>query len=248
MMNHNHKLSILFFFVIGSFFLLFSQDPSSINMTSNEFVDQRTFFFIPNFLDVISNLPFMYVGLKAIAYLSKHPQQEAKYSWWVLFFGVLLVTFGSSFYHWHPTDHTLLWDRIPMTFGFMGLLTAFLSEFVDSRFDKWLLLPLLIIGVVSVLLWYFLNDIRLYVWVQFFPLALVPIILLLFSSPYTHKYYLLYALGFYVLAKLTEYWDKRIYTLTFDLVSGHTLKHLLAAVSAYYILLMLKKRQRRTSY
>ncbi|MCB0391894.1 MAG: ceramidase domain-containing protein [Bdellovibrionales bacterium] len=247
-MRHSHKILVLLFFVIGSIFLLFSQSSDSYDMTSFSFVDQRRILGIPNFMDVISNIPFLIVGLMGLIFLKNHPQKEAMWSWRVLFTGVFLVAFGSSFYHLWPAPETLLWDRLPMTIGFMGLLVAFLSEFVDKNMEKWILLPLLILGVVSVVIWYVFDDIRLYIWVQFFPLVLLPVILLLYSSPYSHKSYLLGALGFYVLAKISELKDIQIYHITGDILSGHSLKHILAAVSVYYLYLMIKRRTRNESF
>jgi len=48
--------------------------------------------------------------------------------------------------------------------------------------------------------------------------------------------------GFYVLAMLQEATDRVIYVLTFHVVSGHTLKHLSAAMVPTILTLMLAKR------
>lgn len=42
----------------------------------------------------------------------------------VLFAGVLLTSAGSTWYHLAPTNDSLVWDRLPMTLGFMGLFAA----------------------------------------------------------------------------------------------------------------------------
>lgn len=246
-MKGMHRLVFLSILVLGSFIFLLTQEPDMIySKASYVYADTRSYLGIPNFFDVFSNLAFLVVGVMGLLFLKQNPQKEARWSWRVLFMGVVLVTIGSSYYHWGPAKETLLWDRLPMTLGFMGLLTAFFSEFVDARMEKWLLVPLLSLGLGSVMIWYLTKDIRLYAWVQFFPLILLPFIMILFHSPYTHKIYLLYALLFYILAKVTEHWDVAIFKFTGELISGHSIKHLLAAVAVYNILHMLQKRERIT--
>lgn len=48
--------------------------------------------------------------------------------------------------------------------------------------------------------------------------------------------------GFYLLAKIEEAIDKSIYDWTHHIVSGHTLKHLCAAMVPVFLTLMLAKR------
>jgi len=48
--------------------------------------------------------------------------------------------------------------------------------------------------------------------------------------------------AFYLLAKIEEALDKPIYKLTCHIVSGHTLKHLCAAIVPVFLTLMLAKR------
>lgn len=48
--------------------------------------------------------------------------------------------------------------------------------------------------------------------------------------------------GFYLLAKIEEASDKLIYNWTYHIVSGHTLKHLCAAMVPVFLTLMLAKR------
>ena len=58
--------------------------------------------------------------------------------------------------------------------------------------------------------------------------------------------------GFYLLAKVLEAADDIIYGWTHDIVSGHTLKHLCAAMVPVFLTLMLAKRdiitERYTSF
>jgi hypothetical protein len=53
--------------------------------------------------------------------------------------------------------------------------------------------------------------------------------------------------GFYVLAKILETGDRQIFALTGHTVSGHTLKHLAAAMAGYWMLRMLRRREPLTT-
>jgi hypothetical protein len=192
-------------------------------------------------LDVASNIAFLIVGVAGVLFWSAR-QQGLAISWLVLFAGTALVFFGSGYYHWTPGNATLLWDRLPMTIAFMGLFVAFISEHVGARLERYLLVPAIAVGVASAVWWHFTDDLRWYVWVQFTPLVCIPFVLAVFAGRYTHRVYLLCALGLYVLAKFAELWDREIYSLTGNLFSGHTLKHLLAAGGVLMILIMLKRR------
>ena len=164
----------------------------------------------------------------------------------VLFLGVLLTSFGSSYYHWDPNNHTLVWDRLPITVGFMGLVSATIAERVNLRFGIRWLLPLALLGIASVVYWNRTElagagDLRPYILVQFGSLLLLLLILILFLPKYTGGKYIGYAIGLYALAKLLELADVPIYR-ALRVVSGHTLKHLAAATRIVWIVWMLKTR------
>ena len=46
----------------------------------------------------------------------------------MLFLGIALTGFGSSYYHWDPNDRTLFWDRLPMALSFMAILAIVIGE------------------------------------------------------------------------------------------------------------------------
>ena len=156
------------------------------------------------------------------------------------------MCFGSAYYHWEPDNQTLIWDRLPMTLAFMGILVALLSETVSPKLEKYLLLPALALGFFSVYHWSQVDDLRLYIWVQTIPLIIVPVLLLLFDDKYTHRRYLAYALVCYMLAKIAELSDAVVFSLTQQLFGGHAIKHLLAALGVWFVYDMLRKREART--
>jgi hypothetical protein len=51
---------------------------------------------------------------------------------------------------------------------------------------------------------------------------------------------------FYGLAKLTEAFDIQIFNLTFGIISGHTLKHLLVAYGVYEFIKVFKNKTLKT--
>src|SRR4029078_182721 len=83
--------------------------PISQDQNYHDFADQRTILGIPHFWNVVSNLPFIAVGVARIRHSQRNP------AIFVLFVGVLITGFGSSYYHLDPNDHTLFWDRLPMS-------------------------------------------------------------------------------------------------------------------------------------
>ncbi len=161
--------------------------------------------------------------------------------------GVTLTAFGSSWYHLNPNDATLVWDRVPMTIRFLGLVAALLAERVSVRAGLWLLAPLIVLGVASVIYWEITQrqgrgDLRPYAFAQFGSLLILALLILLFPARYTRMYDLGISLGLYAFAKLLEAADHPIYS-ALRFVSGHTLKHLSAALSAYWIVRMLRLRR-----
>ena len=229
---------------LGSLLLVFAQPPFGQDLGYHDFADQRVFLGIPNFFDIISNLPFVIVGAAGVSFCLRNPLLELRIAWLSFFAGVAFVGPGSAFYHWIPDNASLVIDRLPMAVAFMGLMTALIGEYVGARIGKILLAPALILGLMSVLCWHWFDDLRLYAWVQFFPLGVLPIVALLLRRRYTGQGFLVVALLCYILAKVAENHDHDIFTLTHELVSGHTLKHLLAASAGLAVLLMLQRRTR----
>ena len=227
--------------LIGVFFLgPINQDPAYHN-----FADIRSIFGIPNFFNFISNIPFLLVGVYGALYTTNYRQKKAPVSWITLFIGVALVCFGSGYYHLNPAYDPLVWDRLPITIGFMGLVTGILSESINPKIERYLLLPAVLLGVLSVMVWEFTNDLRLYLWVQAISILIIPLVLLLFKGGYTHRAYYFYAFLLYIIAKLFEALDREVYDITGNLISGHTLKHLFAAGAIYSLYLMLRRREPR---
>ena len=133
-----------------------------------------------------------------------------------------------------------------MTLTFMALFSAILGENISIRVGRISLWPLLAAGIASVTYWHITEqagagDLRFYAVIQFLPLVLIPVIMLLFKSPFTSNRILLWLLMAYALAKVAEHYDGVIYQVL-NFMGGHALKHLFAALGIYCYYLALKHR------
>ena len=240
--KQNWRATVLGALVLLPLALLFTREPLPQDPLYHLLADDRTFFGVPNFFNVASNIAFLLAAIPGLAACFSSRRGGAWRSWAVFFAGTALVSLGSGYYHWAPGNATLAWDRLPMTLAFMALLVAVLSEHLEERLERVLLAPALAMGIASVAWWHYADDLRLYLWVQFAPLVAVLFVLSVFPGRYGRRACLLYGLAFYVLAKIAELHDREIYELTSQAVSGHVLKHLLAAFGALFVAWMLWKR------
>ena len=225
---------------------VFAHGPIPQDPAYHRFVDTRALFGIPNALNVLSNLPFLAVGLLGFRALIRRGAAVGdpweRRAFFVLFAGITLTAFGSAYYHWAPDDARLVWDRLPMTVVFGPLFALVLGERLGAAWGR-LLWPLVVLGVVSVMVWRLTDDLRLYALVQFVPLALLPLLLLLYPPKYSHQGELWAMIAWYVGAKLLELLDVQIWSLG-QLVSGHTLKHLAAGAAVFHVVRWVERRDR----
>ena len=228
---------------VGSLVLLLTRPPLAQDLRYHHFADRRLLLGVPNFSDVASNIPFLFVGIAGLTLGLRSRFAGGSVSWTVFFGAVALVSLGSAYYHWRPDNNTLVWDRLPMTMGFMAMFVAILSESIDERLGRLFLAPALIAGCASAIYWHFTDDLRFYAWVQFMPLLTIPVVMALFRSRYSHQWFLLPALGCYVLAKVFEVSDHEIFAVTHHAFAGHAIKHLFAALGCFVILEMLRRRK-----
>lgn len=245
------KLVFILGFVLASIIVMFfipriPQDPGYHN-----FIDQRRLLGIPNFWNIITNIPFIIAGgLGLYVCNSKVPRgalPDLSSGYRVFFLGILLVGFGSAYYHYNPSTQTLLWDRLPMTIAFMAFLCVIIGENISVRSANRLLAPALVTGLGAVIYWYVteakgVGDLRPYGLVQFLPMVLIPLILVLYRSRLSKTGYIWAALGAYAVAKIAEHQDAAIYQLS-GIISGHSLKHLLASLGALIMVAALIRRR-----
>jgi hypothetical protein len=225
------------------------QDPAY-----HRLADARTVLGVPNALNVVSNAPFVLVGaLGAWAVgpggrsVARFIDDRERWPWMVFFAGLFLTGFGSAYYHLAP-DHTrLMWDRLPLAIALMGLFAAVITERIGVGLGLAALAPLVAIGIASVLWWHAgemrgRGDLRAYAIVQFYPIVAVPLMLYAWPPRYTLGSAILATVGVYGFAKVFELLDAEVLRLG-GVVSGHTLKHLVAGAAGFIIVWMLAARR-----
>ena len=208
----------------------------------HQFADARPWGMLPHAANVLSNLPFAAVGAWALWRLAGQPGMQA-WRWFAA--AVTLTAVGSSVYHWQPDNAGLVIDRLPIAWACATLLCAFLAERVDARWARARTLVLAALTSSLAVVWWAVGqahgqgDLRPYVFVQFLPMLLIPAALLLNLPPATPRVLPASAwwtaLALYGLAKALEAADHGVLE-TLGFLSGHSLKHLLAAGTAGWLL------------
>jgi hypothetical protein len=241
-------LCILTLIAVGSL-PFFPSIPQSVSY--NDYADKRRLWGIPNFANVVSTVPFLGVGVYGFVSIGERVRQVPRglvYLYALLFAGIFLTGLGAAYYHAAPDNGRLVYSRLATTLVFMTVLAITVAEFMDYVTGITLLAPLWLFGIGSVMWWHFGDqrgegDLRLYNLVQFYPLVFIPLIVLLFYTP-KHRaalLCLLWVTGWYVLARLFELLDRTIYSWH-GWVSGHSLKHLAAAVATFYLVKMFRQK------
>lgn len=215
----------------------------------HDFADQSAWMGIAHAMDVLSNIGFALVAIVGMALLAeKRRQGDAGMSFpaYCVFVVALMATsMGSSYYHLAPDDARLFWDRLPIALACCSLLAAVRADNLpgmDARRALTELIVLLLAGLASVLWWQYSGDLRPYLLIQVLSLVLIPVWQALWDSARHTRLLFGCAMLLYVFAKVTELLDAEIlYAL--HIVSGHSLKHLLAAAAAGLIVLDLRAQR-----
>jgi hypothetical protein len=207
------------------------------NQPSNyhAFADQRRFFGLPFAMDVLSNAAFLAVGIAGIACLIAYPRRaltNVQRAMSILFVaGLLLTALASAWYHLRPDDANLAIDRSGMAVAFAGLLGLAAAGRVSERAGAALGLAVLLAAPLAIKYWIATDNV--------FPWGVLQgggMGLILWASllrPRSKALDVRWSLVIlaYAAAKLFELNDDAVYQLSGHLVSGHTLKHLFAALA-----------------
>lgn len=219
------------------------QDP-----TYHAFADRRTYFGIPHFWNVCSNLAFVLVGAFGLRMCARLRPSAPRSAYVVFCLGVVSVGFSSAYYHYAPSTPALVWDRLPMTVAFMALFAMVVHDRLSEHGGRVMLWPLVLAGVASVGYWHWSElqgrgDLRAYAVVQFLPMLLIPLMLLLCSGTGLHAPWLWGTLGTYAVAKAAEHFDEAMYATT-GIMSGHSLKHILGALAVLWVVFAVRRLRR----
>lgn len=213
-------------------------EPLPQPLAYHHFADQRSLFGIPHAMNVLSNVVFCLAGVWGVTSITKRTAKLSgiDLTYLIFFVGVFFTGLGSAYYHWSPDNTTLVWDRLPMTVAFMAFTSLVVSERCSEVLGYRIFPWLLALGALSVIHWVWQDDLRPYLMVQFGPILVLPLLIWRFSGP--GSCWLWFTIVFYLAAKLLELSDHQVLQWTEGLVSGHTLKHVIAAGAA---LIMIKK-------
>jgi len=245
--------------IVASFLLIHLILPRIPQPVSyHDFADKRKVLGIPFFFNVISNIPFLFVGLQGMNLLKssdfkeKIDETERKlYNSFFVF--VFFGGFGSAFYHLIPNHFTLLFDRLPLGAAGMALLSAVIADRISKPLGHKTLFPFLLFAALTAFYWEFTEmlgngDVKGYAFAQFLPAVLIPIILLKMPKTYSGTHYLWNLILFFGIARIGEVADGIFYMFTFHLISGHTIKHLSLSWGVYNVYQYLKHRKPQSSH
>jgi hypothetical protein len=218
----------------------------------HEFADDRHLAGIANFLDVVTNAAFALAGVAGVI-VTLYPRTPFEYArerlpYLVFFLGVALTGLGSGYYHLAPDNETLFWDRLPMTIAFMSLISAQIVDRISIRAGLALLLPMLLVGMGSVVYWIATEragagNVIPYGVLQVYSVVMLFVLALLYRSRYTRGNDIYWVFAAYVVAKIFETFDHEILLALGNLMSGHSLKHLAAAAGSLLVMRMLWLRR-----
>ena len=242
-------LLVILFFVS---FVLLKLPALAQDFSYHEFADQRSYFGIPNFFNVASNAFFCLIGLWGFLTLivQRDPLwRTGEKSLALLFTLALILTgLGSAYYHLNPSHYTLVYDRIAISLAFTSFFSYLITERLFHKLGL-ILSPLFIaLGIFTVIYWYQtellgIGDLRPYLLVQIVPLLALLLIPLLFPSPRRYDAYLYITFFLYLVAFAFELIDAPLFAVTKNSVSGHTLKHLAAALGAIFLITYLIRKK-----
>ncbi|WP_061020624.1 hypothetical protein [Bradyrhizobium sp. CCH5-F6] len=201
------------------------------------YVDTRNWLGLPNAGDVLSNLAFLATGVWGFARLRNCRDVPAGAG--CLFLGLILTCIGSAFYHLDPdAPQRLVADRLGMAVAFAGFLGIAAGERISVRAGQAMVVLVMAAGLLAA--WVARENLTPWVVVQFGGIALAVALALTPTRPGALGIPLGGVLFFYVLAKLFELGDVTVFEATGHIVSGHTLKHLAAALAAWPVIRTLR--------
>ncbi len=237
-MSQRTKLLLLGAVAVAAVAGVFAVPPIRQDLAYHALADQRRLIGVPHALNVLSNVGFLIAGAWAFLRVARAGRERwERGAGYIFALGLVLTGLGSAWYHLAPGNATLVWDRLPLSTLFPVVFAVAIGDRVSVAAGRVLLAPLVLGAIASVLWWQHTDDLRAYVLAQFLPMVLTPLMLVLLPGrrPVAP---LVTGIALYAAAKLAELGDHALFALG-GLVSGHTLKHVMSAVAAGFIVLWL---------
>ena len=215
----------------------------------HDFADQQAILGIPHFFDVISNIGFALVALWGWSRLAPASRQASLSHGWpgyrLFLIGLFLTALGSCYYHLDPDNARLMWDRLPIALACAGLLAGVWGDTQQINASR-RVAGLALGAIASVGWWRYTEqagagDLRPYLLLQVLSVLLIPLWQWIHGARRAERLAFGAALSLYVMAKITEHHDHEI-ARSLGVLTGHTLKHLLATAAALTIVLTLVRR------
>ena len=256
--------ALVLFFALLLLLALFGPALLAPGMGGAPFADDRGWPQLPHAMDVLSNLPFAVLGVWGLRWLrwhdeahehvqdalmphqAAHPPINLLDCAWMFFAGLVLTAAGSAFYHLQPDALRLAADRAGMAVAFAGLIGCAVCERVSARAGwpaAWFVLGA---GLLAVAVCQKTGNVLPWALAQFGGMALVLVLALARPAKGAIGLKLGWVIFLYALAKLFELGDHAIYEATRQVISGHSLKHLTAALAALPVLHALQAMGRET--
>jgi hypothetical protein len=211
-----------------------SHGLEALHPHGHPFVDARVFWGIPNFMDVLSNVPLLLAGLLGVWVLQSQRGTKTlpsvQLAMAVFFVGLMLTGLGSAWYHWAPDAQGLVLDRLGMAVTFAGALALAVSERVSAAAASVTLRSSMMVWPWAVVLF---GGMALMWWLS----MRKPV-----AGAMGVRIGVLLAL--YAVAKVFELGDEAIFYATGEVVSGHTLKHLVAAIAVLPVVVAVRQNAR----
>ncbi|CAA7039802.1 unnamed protein product [Microthlaspi erraticum] len=214
------------------------------------FADKRNFMGVPNTLNVMTNFPFLIIGVLGFvlciggSFFNISLKGEI-WGWTLFYASISSLAFGSAFYHLKPDDNRMIFDTLPIMTAYSSLFSSFLVERAGETVGLSCLVLLLFISFLSVGYARVFNDLRLCMTFQLIPCLAIPVMAVLLPPKYTHSKFWLCATAAYAIAEIEGLADNKIYNANRYIISGHSLGHLCRALATVLLTVMLLNRSIR---
>jgi hypothetical protein len=221
------------------------QDPSY-----HLLADTRTFLgVIPRAGDALTNLAILVSGLFGLALRSRMtvaPEERPALNMRIA--ATILTTFGSAYYHWAPSNATLVWDRLPLAIVLISVLALVMGDRLHPLFARHGIWPMTALALASVIVWGISEtmgqgDLLLYLIVRVGAGIAIALLVILRRPRHTGTRWLVAALIGEILMAALERHDHEIFQLTNGWVSGHNLKHVMVGVALGFVFWWLRVRK-----